>query len=183
MDFIQSMGYSRVLKNTLNTLNTLNNIANPSNNSGEDVSSTSSVKSAPGKLGCALLGSVVNNITQKEETSKIKNNLGLPILIKILSENVDYSVLKNNKSIKIKKSGEYKFKYVVPKVDDEVHFEKGTKISLTININTSKNYELNDYIAGLDAEQISFYNEQLKKMKLLENQSHRSRSLSSGSTN
>ena len=159
MDFLQSMGYSKVSR-----------IISSSMSSG----SISSLK-----LGNSLVG--LSNNQTNNEISKIKNNLGLPILIKIVDIDSDYKILNNNKSEKIKQVGKYTIKFVIPFVDSKVYFEKGKKMTITIDVESNKKYEIFDYMAKISSDNKRFYNEQKIKMKSIENASKdRSRSLSSG---
>lgn len=156
MDFLQSMGYSKVSK---------------------IVSSSGSLSSL--KLGNSLVGLTTNQTNN--ELSKIKNNLGLPILIKIVDVHSDYKILNNNKSEKIKQVGKYTIKFVIPFVDNRVYFEKGKKITINIDVESNKKYEILDYMAKISGENKSFYSEQKIKMKSIENGSKdRSKSLSGG---
>ena len=156
MDFLQSMGYSKVSK---------------------IVSSSGSLSSL--KLGNSLVGLTTNQTNN--ELSKIKNNLGLPILIKIVDVDSDYKILNNNKSEKIKQVGKYTIKFVIPFVDNRVYFEKGKKITINIDVESNKKYEILDYMAKISGENKSFYSEQRIKMKSIENGSKdRSKSLSGG---
>jgi len=151
MDFLQSMGYSKV-----------------SRSSGNGNSITGGSSSSL-KVGTSLLGSFGTNT--QVDTTRIKNNLGLPVLIKICNLDSEYKILNNNKSDKVKCTGKQTIKFVIPYVDNKIYFEKGKKNSITLDIESNKKHEISDYISQISTENLVFYNEQKIKMRSLDNSS------------
>ena len=159
MDFVQSMGLSRVTRNILN-----------------NAISGSSI----GKIAA-----VTNSKLEKElDYPLIKNNLGIPILIKVLGLDQDYDIIKREKTKEIKKNKEYRIKYVIPQIEpndkEYTHFETGRKVCINMNINSKEIYELSKYMDDIKSDDLEFYELQKKQLKKLEKtRSSRSRSSSS----
>lgn len=162
MDFLQSMGYSKIVRACTGSNSITGNILPHLN---------------------------LEKVEQKKsgkDIIKIKNNIGMPILIKISQEHSEYRVLGVNKCEKVKTPGKNVVKIVIPLLTNDLkpRYEKGRKHTIDIELEEKKVYELSECMNGLSAENTVFYSEQKTKIKSFENDiKTKSRSLAALSQN